>query len=202
MHIVTHLSEKYEKPRNSENGWSEEEAGMAQLDDIVGAVMKRIEDDGLDANTIIAFSTDNGTENFTWPDGGQTLFAGGKGTVLEGGFRCPAIIRWPDKVPAGKVENSIWSRLVSHFVAAAGNPDIVEELIKGKQLGDKTYKVHLDGYNQMDLITGKGPRRGTKSFTSPRARSVRSASTISNTASSTSPKAGWAERSRSTGRSW
>ena len=159
MHVVTHLSEKYEKMRNAENGWSEEEAGMAQLDDIVGAVMKKIEDDGLDADTIIAFSTDNGTENFTWPDGGQTPFAGGKGTVLEGGFRCPAIIRWPGKVPAGKVENSIISGLdwFPTFVAAAGNPNIVEELKKGKQLGANTYKVHLDGYNQMDLITGKGP---------------------------------------------
>jgi len=159
MHIVTHLAPKYEKMRNSTNGWSEEEAGMAQLDEIVGAVMKKIEDDGLDGDTIIAFSTDNGTENFTWPDGGQTPFAGGKGTVLEGGFRCPAIIRWPGKVPAGKVENSVVSGLdwFPTFVAAAGNPNIVEELKQGKDLGGKTYKVHLDGYNQMDLITGQGP---------------------------------------------
>ena len=84
---------------------------MAQLDDIVGAVMKKLEDDGLDDNTIIAFTTDNGAENFTWPDGGQTPFAGGKGTVLEGGFRVPCILRWPGKVPAGKVENGIFSGL-------------------------------------------------------------------------------------------
>ena len=84
---------------------------------------------------------------------------GGKGTVLEGGFRVPAIIRWPGKVPAGKVENGIISGLdwFPTFVAAAGNPNIIEELKKGKQIGDTTYKVHLDGYNQMDLITGKGP---------------------------------------------
>ena len=83
----------------------------------------------------------------------------GKGTVLEGGFRVPAIVRWPGKVPAGKVENGIISGLdwFPTFVAAAGNPNIVDELKKGKQLGDTTYKVHLDGYNQMDLITGKGP---------------------------------------------
>lgn len=159
MHVVTHLSDKYEKTRTSENSWSEEEAGMAQLDDIVGSVMKYVKDNGLEANTIIAFSTDNGTENFTWPDGGQTPFAGGKGTALDGGFRSPAIIRWPGKVPAGKVENGIMSGLdwFPTFVAAAGNPNIVDELKQGKQLGDQTYKVHLDGYNQMDVISGKGP---------------------------------------------
>jgi arylsulfatase A-like enzyme len=166
MHVVTHLSEKYEKMRNSENGWSEEEAGMAQLDDIVGDVMKYLKDNGLEDDTIIAFSTDNGAENFTWPDGGQTPFAGGKGTALEGGFRVPAIIRWPGKVPAGKIENSIVSGLdwFPTFVAAAGNPNIVDELKKGKQLGDKNYKVHLDGYNQMDLITGKGPSKRNEIF--------------------------------------
>jgi arylsulfatase A-like enzyme len=159
MHVVTHLSDKYQKMRTPENGWSESEAGMAQLDDIVGAVMKKLKDDGLDENTIVMFTTDNGTENFTWPDGGQTPFAGGKGTVLEGGFRSPCIVRWRGKVPAGRVENGIFSGLdwFPTFVAAAGNPHIVDELKKGKQLGDRTYKVHLDGYNQLDLITGKGP---------------------------------------------
>ncbi len=159
MHVVTHLSDKYEAMRTPENGWSESEAGMAQLDDIVGAVMKKLKDGGLDQNTIVMFTTDNGTENFTWPDGGQTPFAGGKGTVLEGGFRSPCILRWPGKVPAGSVENGIFSSLDWYptFVAAAGDPNIVDELKKGKQLGDRTYKVHLDGYNQLDLIMGKGP---------------------------------------------
>jgi arylsulfatase A-like enzyme len=159
VHVLTHLSPKYEAMRTPENGWSIEEAAMAQLDDIVGDVMKKLKDMGLDDNTIVVFSTDNGTENWTWPDGGQTPFAGGKGTVLEGGFRCPALIRWPNHVPAGKVENGIISGLdwFPTFVAAAGDPNIVAELVKGKQLGDRTYKVHLDGYNQMDMITGKGP---------------------------------------------
>jgi arylsulfatase len=132
---------------------------MAQLDDIVGAVMKKLDDAGLANNTILAFSTDNGTENFTWPDGGQTPFAGGKGTAMEGGFRVPCIVRWPGRVPAGKVENAIISGLdwFPTFVAAAGNPNIAEDLKAGKQLGERSYKVHLDGYNQMDLITGKGP---------------------------------------------
>ena len=166
MHVVTHLSPKYQGLRNSENGWSEQEAGMAQLDDIVGSVMKYLKDNGLDQNTIIGFTTDNGTENFTWPDGGQTPFAGGKGTAMEGGFRVPMILRWPGRVPAGKVENGIVSGLdwFPTFVAAAGNANIAEELKKGKQLGERTYKVHLDGYNQMDLITGKGPSKRHEIF--------------------------------------
>ena len=159
MHVVTHLSEKYESMRNSENGWSIQEAGMAQLDDVVGSVMAYLKNNGFDDNTIVVFNTDNGTENFTWPDGGQTPFAGGKGTGLEGGFRVPAIVRWPGKVPAGKVENGIFSGLdwFPTLVAAAGNPNITSELLTGKKIGDQTFKVHLDGYNQLDLITGKAP---------------------------------------------
>ncbi|SDS84713.1 arylsulfatase [Bradyrhizobium canariense] len=159
MHVVTHLSEKYESMRNSENGWSIQEAGMAQLDDDVGLLMKKLKDMGVDDNTMVVFTTDNGAENFTWPDGGNTPFAGGKGTALEGGFRVPALLRWPGKVPAGKVENGIFSGLdwFPTFVAAAGNPNITAELLKGKQIGGQNYKVHLDGYDQTALITGKGP---------------------------------------------
>jgi arylsulfatase len=159
MHIVTHLSPKYEALRNSENGWSEEEAGMAQLDDVVGQVMNKLKDMGVDQNTIVVFTTDNGTELFTWPDGGQTPFAQSKGTVLEGGFRVPAIVRWPGHVPADSVQNGIFSGLdwFPTFVAAAGNPNITEQLLKGATIGGRTYKNHLDGYNQMAAITGQGP---------------------------------------------
>ena len=159
MHIVTHLSEKYEAMRNAENGWSEEEAGMAQLDDDIGIVMAKLKAIGEDENTIVLFTTDNGTELFTWPDGGMTPFAQSKGTVLEGGFRVPAILRWPGHVPADSVQNGIFSGMdwLPTFVAAAGNPNITEELLKGKTIGDRTYKNHLDGYNQMAAITGKGP---------------------------------------------
>jgi arylsulfatase len=158
MHVFTHLSEKYEAMRTPENGWSMEEAGMAQLDDIVGSVMQKLKDLGADDNTIVVFTTDNGTENFSWPDGGQTPFAGGKGTVMEGGFRTPALLRWPGHVPADSYQNGIFSGMdwFPTFVAAAGDPNIVDELKEGKKLGDTTYKVHLDGYNQMDAITGKG----------------------------------------------
>jgi len=159
MHIVTHLSPKYTATMNSDNGWSEEEAGMAQLDDDVGIVLQKLKDIGEEDNTIVLFTTDNGTELFTWPDGGQTPFAQSKGTVLEGGFRVPAILRWPGHVPADSVQNGIFSGMdwLPTFAAAAGNPNITEELLKGKTIGDRTYKNHLDGYNQMDAITGKGP---------------------------------------------
>jgi arylsulfatase A-like enzyme len=159
MHIVTHLSPKYEALRNSENGWSEEEAGMAQLDDDVGLVMKKLKDMGEDENTLVLFTTDNGTEVFTWPDGGQTPFAQSKGTVLEGGFRVPALLRWPGHVPADSVQNGIVSGLdwLPTFAAMAGNPNITEELLQGKTIGDRTYKNHLDGYNQLAAITGNGP---------------------------------------------
>ncbi len=159
MHIVTHLSPKYEAMRNSKNGWTIHEAGMAQIDDIVGSVMQKLKDMGVDENTIVVFTTDNGTENFTWPDGGQTPFYGGKGTAYEGGFRVPCLLRWPGHVPAGTVENGIMSGMdwFPTFVAAAGNPNLKAELLKGKTIGDRTYKNHLDGYNQMDMITGKGP---------------------------------------------
>jgi arylsulfatase A-like enzyme len=134
-------------------------AGMAQMDDDIGALLKHLDDIGEADNTIVVFTTDNGAEVFTWPDGGMTPFRATKGTVFEGGFRVPAIIRWPGKVKPGTVENGIFSGLdwLPTFAAAAGNPNIKEQLLKGVKLGDRTYKNHLDGYNQMDLLTGKGP---------------------------------------------
>jgi arylsulfatase A-like enzyme len=159
MHIVTHLSPKYEAMMNSDNGWSEEEAGMAEVDDEVGQVMQYLKDNNLDDNTIVIFTTDNGTEVFTWPDGGQTPFAQSKGTVMEGGFRVPCILRWPGHVPADSVQNGIFSGMdwFPTFCDAAGNPDITNQLLKGVTLGDRTYKNHLDGYDQMAAITGQGP---------------------------------------------
>jgi arylsulfatase len=166
MHVVTHLSPKYEAMRTAENGWSIQEAGMAQLDDVVGATMQKLKDLGVDDNTIVVFTTDNGTETFTWPDGGNTPFRGQKGTIYEGGFRVPAMIRWPGHVPAGVVENGIISGLdwLPTFVAAAGDPNISDELLKGKKIGDQTYKNHLDGYNQLAMITGKGPSQRHEIF--------------------------------------
>jgi arylsulfatase A-like enzyme len=154
MHVVTHLSPEYEALRNSENEWSIQEAGMAQFDDIVGAVMVHLDQLGITENTIVGMTTDNGTENFTWPDGGQTPFAGAKGMVEEGGFRVPLVLRWPGKVEPNQVINGVMSGMdfLPTFAAAAGNPNIKEELLKGKEMNGTTYTVHLDGYDQTAML--------------------------------------------------
>ena len=159
MHVWTFLSPKYKAMMNSETNFGLEEAGMKQLDDSVGALMRHLEDIGEADNTIVVFSTDNGAEVFTWPDGGMTPFKGTKGTAYEGGFRAPCIVRWPGRVKPGTVQNGLFSSLdwFPTMLAAAGNPNIVEQLKKGAALGDRTYKNHLDGYNQLDLLTDKGP---------------------------------------------
>jgi arylsulfatase A-like enzyme len=158
-HVWSFLSPKYKALMNLETNYGLEEAGMAQLDDNVGALMKAVDEMGEADNTIVIFTTDNGAEVFTWPDGGMTPFKASKGTIFEGGFRVPAIIRWPGHVKP----NTVWNGIVSGLdwyptlVAAAGNPSITEQLLKGVTLGDRTYKNHLDGYNQMNLLEGKGP---------------------------------------------
>ncbi len=159
MHVWTFLSPKYQALMNNASNYGLEEAGMTQMDDSIGALLQHIEDIGETDNTIVVFTTDNGAEVFTWPDGGMTPFKSTKGTVMEGGFRVPAMIRWPGKVKPGTVENGIFSGLdwLPTLAAAAGSPDISAQLLKGVKLGDRTYKNHLDGYNQLDLITGKGP---------------------------------------------
>ena len=159
MHVFTYIPPKYQAMMNSNTNFGLEEAGMAQLDDSVGALLKHLDDIGEADNTIVIFTTDNGAEVFTWPDGGMTPFKATKGTVFEGGFRVPAIIRWPGHVKPGTVENGIFSGLdwFPTLMAAAGSPNITDELLKGVKLGDRTYKNHLDGFNQMDLLCGMGP---------------------------------------------
>src|SRR5262244_3142327 len=166
MHVWTFLSKKYGSMQNDETNYGLEEAGMAQLDDSVGALLKHLDDIGETNNTIVIFTTDNGAEVFTWPDGGMTPFKNTKGTVGEGGFRVPCIIRWPGQVKPGTVENGLFSGLdwLPTLMAAAGNPNITDQLLKGVKLGDRTYKNHLDGYNQMDLLTGKGPSKRHELF--------------------------------------
>jgi arylsulfatase len=165
MHIFTHLSPKYRALEGRDN-YGLQEAGMAKFDDIVGSVMTKLKELGVDENTIVLVTTDNGTETWTWPDGGNTPFKGTKGMGTEGGFRAPAIVRWPGKIPKGKVENGIISGLdwLPTFVAAAGNTAVVEELKAGKTIGDKTYKVHIDGSNQLDMLTGDGPSKRDEVF--------------------------------------
>jgi arylsulfatase len=144
---------------NFKSNYNIEEAGMAQLDDCVGEILKHLQDIGEADNTIVIFTTDNGAEVFTWPDGGMTPFKGTKGTSFDSGFRVPAIIRWPGHVKPGSVENGIFSSLdwFPTLVAAAGNPNITDQLLKGVKLGDRTYKNHIDGYNQLDLLECRGP---------------------------------------------
>ncbi len=159
MHIFTHLSKKYKDLMNPETGYGLQEAGMAQLDDAVGEIQKKLKDEGLSENTIFVFTTDNGAEVFTWPDGGMTPFRGAKGTIWEGGFRVPALVSWPGKIAPGSVESGIFSGLdwFPTFLAAAGNPTVVQELREGKNFLEQPYKVHLDGYDQSSLLTGQGP---------------------------------------------
>jgi arylsulfatase A-like enzyme len=159
MHVFTYIPPKYQAMMNDRTNYGLEEAGMAQMDDAVGELLKHLQDIGEADNTIVIFTTDNGAEVFTWPDGGMTPFRATKGTVYEGGFRVPAIIRWPDKIKPGTVESGLFSGLdwLPTLAAAAGNPDITEQLLKSVTLGERTYKNHLDGYNQLDLLLGKGP---------------------------------------------
>ncbi len=158
MHVFTYLSPKYQAMRTPANQWSIQEAGMAQYDDIVGSVMEKLDALGVADNTIVILTTDNGTEVFTWPDGGTTPFKGAKGMITEGGFRVPTIVRWPGKVKPNQVINGVMSHMdwLPTLVTAAGNPHITEELLEGKTLDGKTYKVHLDGYDQTDMLTKGG----------------------------------------------
>jgi arylsulfatase len=161
MHVWTFIPPKYQAMMNPRTNYGLEEAGMAQMDDNIGTLLKHLQDIGEADNTIVIFTTDNGAEVFTWPDGGMTPFKATKGTVYEGGFRVPAIIRWPGKVKPGTVQNGLFSGLdwLPTLAAAAGNPDITQQLLQGAKLGDRTYKNHLDGYNQMDLLLGIGPSK-------------------------------------------
>lgn len=166
MHVFTYIPPKYQAMMNPTSNYNIEEAGMAQLDDSVGALLQHVKDIGEEDNTIVIFTTDNGAEVFTWPDGAMTPFRATKGTVYEGGFRVPAIIRWPGHIKPGRVENSLFSGLdwLPTLAAAAGNQDITAQLLKGVTLGDRTYKNHLDGYNQLDLLLGNGPTKRHELF--------------------------------------
>ena len=160
-------------------------------------VLQKLKDMGEDDNTIVVFTTDNGTELFTWPDGGTTPFAQCKGTVMEGGFRVPCILRWPGKVPADTVQNGLMSGLdwFPTFLAAAGNTDHHRRPAQGREnrrpdLQEPSGRLQPDGPDHRQ----RPVRRVTKSSTSAKARSARCASTTTSSASSTSPRAGWVKR--------
>ena len=166
MHVFTYLPPKYQAMMNPTSNYNVEEAGMAQMDNSVGELLKHLQDSGEADNTIVIFTTDNGAEVFTWPDGGMTPFRSTKGTSYEGGFRVPAIIRWPGKVKPGAVENGIFSGLdwLPTLADAAGNATVTQDLLKGVTLEGRSYKNHLDGYDQMALLTGQGPSKRHEVF--------------------------------------
>ncbi|MDW4551767.1 arylsulfatase, partial [Defluviimonas sp. D31] len=155
MHVWTHLSEEYE----GKSGYGLYADGMMELDDGVGRLLDKLDELGIADNTIVVFSTDNGAEKFTWPDGGTTPFRGEKGTTWEGGFRVPMMVRWPGTVEPGTVVNDIFSHedWMPTLMAGVGEPDIKDKLLTGHEAGGKTFKAHLDGYNQMGLLAGTAP---------------------------------------------
>lgn len=131
--------------------------GMVEHDDFVGAVLDKLDDLGLTENTIVIYSTDNGAETFSWPDGGITPFHGEKGTTWEGGFRVPLFVRWPGVIKPGTTYNNIISQedWMPTLLAAAGDDKIVEKLKKGHEANGKTFKVHPDGYNFLPFFKGE-----------------------------------------------
>jgi arylsulfatase len=138
---------------------------MVEHDGHVGKLLDKLDQLGIADNTIVMYSTDNGAEVCTWPDGGMTPFHGEKDTNWEGGWRVPCAIRWPGMIKPGTVSNEIFSHMdmLPTLLAAAGEPDIVAKVKKGYKAGNKTFKVHLDGYNMLPLIKGEvkeNPRKG------------------------------------------
>jgi arylsulfatase len=137
--------------------------GMVEHDKMVGQLLAKLKELGFDENTIVMYATDNGNEFLDWPDGGTSYFRGEKNSQWEGGFRIPAMIKWPGVIKPGTINNEICSLedMVPTIMAAVGNSNIKEELLKGKQIGNTTYKVHLDGYNLLPMLKngGESPRK-------------------------------------------
>jgi arylsulfatase len=153
MHVWTRLKKESE----GRTGIGLYPDGMVEHDGMVGQVLKKLDDLGIADNTIVIYSTDNGAEKLTWPDGGSTPFYGEKGTTWEGGFRVPLLVRWPGTIKPGTVYNNIISHedWMPTLLAAAGDPDVVKKVATGYKLGDKTFKQHLDGYNFLPFLQGK-----------------------------------------------
>ncbi len=155
MHIWTHLK----KSSQGVTGLGTYPDGMVEHDAMVGQLLDKLKELGLDGNTIVMYSSDNGAEKFTWPDGGTSPFRGEKNENWEGGYRVPTLIKWPGLIKPGTVSNDIFSHMdmLPTIMAAVGVPDVKEQLMKGMKVGDKTFKVHIDGYNVTDSFAGKGP---------------------------------------------
>jgi len=152
MHVWTHL-----KPSSQgKTGLGVYPDGMVELDGYVGELLKKLDDRGVSDNTIVVFTTDNGAEKLSWPDGGASPFYAEKDTHGEGGWRVPFVMRWPGVIKPGTIYNEMASQedMIPTFAAAAGEPDLVEKVKKGYIADGKTFKVHLDGYNLTPFLKG------------------------------------------------
>ena len=159
MHIFTHLKDGV----SGKTGLGVYADGMVEHDRQIGEVLAKLKELGLEENTIVMYSTDNGSESFSWPDGGTTMFRGEKNTQWEGGYRVPTMIKWPGVIKPGTVINDIGAHedMLPTLLAAAGDTTAKEDLLKGRKVGDMTYKVHIDGYNLLPTLKGEGewPRK-------------------------------------------
>jgi arylsulfatase len=162
MHLYTHVRPEYK----GRSGLSEYMDGMLEHDGHVGNLLKTLEDLGIANNTIVIYGTDNGVHMNSWPDGGMTPFRSEKNTNWEGAYRVPAMIRWPGRIQPGQVSNEIFAALdwFPTLLAAAGEPDIKTKLLTGYNAVGKTFKVHLDGYNQLPMLTGQQEKSARKEF--------------------------------------
>ena len=153
MHINTHLKAE----SRGKTGLGVYPDGMVEHDGHIGQILDKLKELGLEENTIIMYSTDNGAEKASWPDGGVSPYRGEKNTNWEGGYRVPCVMRWPGVIKPGTILNDIFAHedMLPTLLAAAGEPNVKAELLKGKKVGDKSFKVHLDGYNVTDALSGK-----------------------------------------------
>ncbi|MCY1082169.1 arylsulfatase [Archangium lansingense] len=162
MHIHTHL-----KPESQgKTGIGLYPDGMVEHDGHVGQLLAKLDELELKENTIVIYSTDNGAMSNMWPDGGQTPFRGEKDTNWEGAFRVPCLVRWPGVIEPGTRLNALFSSedWLPTLVAAAGDPNVKDKLLKGHEANDRTFKVHLDGYDQTQLLAGQGPSQRQEFF--------------------------------------
>jgi arylsulfatase len=160
MHVFTHLKKETE----GKTGLGVYADGMVEHDGHVGQLLAKLKELGIENNTIVMYSSDNGAEFFNWPDGGSTMFRGEKNTQWEGGFRVPTFIRWPGVIKPATIVNDFGAHedMIPTLLAAAGDTTIKEDLLKGRKIGDTTFKVHLDGYNLLPFFKGdvkQSPRR-------------------------------------------
>ena len=162
MHVFTHLK----KESQGKTGVGLYADGMVEHDGHVGQLLKKLDDLGIADNTIVVYTTDNGAEVFTWPDGGTTPYKGEKATNWEGAFRVPICIRWPGVIKPGTVYSDFFAHedFIPTFAAAAGDTDIVQRLLKGTTLNGKQFKVHLDGYNLVPFFKGEVKESPRKEF--------------------------------------